>query len=66
MVWKDILIGGTGLSLGSSVVGALPASAAKTGVQTGLGTMGSFYPVMGTLGGATMVNKQLKNLKKSL
>ena len=64
MVWQDILIGGTGLSLGSSIIGKLPASAAQTGVQGGLASAGSFFPVMGTIGGAGMAMKQLKGLKE--
>ena len=62
MVWGDLLIGGAGLSVGSSVIERLPASAAKTGVQSGLGAAGSFMPVMGTIGGAGMAVKQLKNI----
>jgi len=62
MVWGDLLIGGAGLSLGASVIERLPASAAKTGVQGGLASAGSFFPVMGTIGGASMVVKQLKQI----
>ena len=64
MVWQDIIIGGAGLSLGSSVIGKLPASAAQTGVQGGLASAGSFFPVMGTIGGASMAMKGLKNLRE--
>ena len=64
MVWQDILFGGTGLSLGSSIIGKLPASAAQTGVQGGLASAGSFFPVMGTIGGAGLAMKQLKNLRE--
>jgi len=64
MVWQDIIIGGAGLSLGSSVIGKLPASAAQTGVQSGLASAGSFFPVMGTIGGAGLAMKQLKNLRE--
>ena len=64
MVWQDLLIGGAGLSLGASVIEKLPASAAKTGVQGGLASAGSFFPVMGTIGGAGLAMKQLKNLRE--
>jgi len=64
MVWQGLVTGGAGLSLGSSVIGALPASAAQTHVQSGLGTAGSFFPVMGTIGGAGMAMKQIKNLRE--
>ena len=61
---EDLIVGGVGLSVGSTIVGTLPASAAQAGVQAGLGTAGSFFPVMGTIGGAGMAMKQLKKLKK--
>jgi len=64
MVWQDLLIGGAGLSLGASVIEKLPASAAKTGVQGGLASAGSFFPVMGTIGGASLTMKQLKGLQE--
>ena len=63
-IYEDIVIGGFGLSLGATAIGALPASAAQTGVMSGLGTVGSFFPMMGTIGGASIVMKQLKNLKE--
>ncbi len=62
---KDLVVGGTILSLGAGVIGKLPASAASTGVQAGLGTAGSFFPTMATIGAAGIVTKQLKSLKKS-
>ena len=64
MVIQGLVIGGAGLSVGSSAIGALPASAAQTNVQSGLASAGSFFPVMGTIGGAGMAMKQLKNLKE--
>lgn len=64
MVIQGLIIGGAGLSLGSSVIGALPASAAQTGIQGGLASVGSFFPVMGTIGGAGLAMKQLKNLRE--
>ena len=62
MVWGKLIIGGAGLSMGASVIERLPASAAKTGVQGGLGAAGSMFPVMGTIGGASMVVKKLKEI----
>ncbi len=62
---KDLVGGGMMLGLGAGVVESLPASAAKTGVQAGLGTAGSFFPTMATIGAAGIVTKQLKSLKKS-
>ena len=64
MIYEDILIGGAGLSLGATVIGALPASGAQAGVMSGLGTAGSFFPVMGTIGGASLAMKGLKNLRE--
>ena len=64
MVYGSIIGGGAGLSLGSSVIDKLPASAAKTGVQGGLSSTGSFFPVMGTIGGAGLAMKQLKSLRE--
>jgi len=64
MVIQGLITGGAGLSLGSSVIGKLPASAAQSGVQGGLASAGSFFPVMGTVGGAGMAMKQLKGLKE--
>jgi len=63
MVWRNIIIGGAGLSLGSSLIEGLPSSAAKTNVQSGLASAGSFFPVMGTIGGAGLAMNQLKNLR---
>jgi len=63
MIWKDMIIGGTVLSLGSSAIGRLPTSGAQEGVQSGLSAAGGFFPMMGTIGGASMVMNQLKNLK---
>ena len=64
MIYEDILIGGAGLSLGATAIGSLPASAAQTHVMSGLGTAGSFFPVMGTIGGAGLTMKQLKGLRE--
>ena len=64
MVIQGLIAGGAGLSLGSSIIDKLPASAAKTGVQGGLASAGSFLPVMGTIGGVGLAMKQLKNLKE--
>jgi len=64
MIWKGLLIGGAGLSVGASVVDKLPASAASAGVSEGLASVGTFFPLMGTLGGATLVTKQLNDLRR--
>lgn len=60
---KDLIGGGATLSLGAGVIGKLPASAAQTGVQQGLGTAGKFFKSIATVGAAGIVMKQLKNLK---
>lgn len=60
---QNLIVGGMGLSLGSTAIGALPASAAQTGVQQGLGTAGGFFPVMANIHMAGFVTKQLKSLK---
>ena len=62
---KDLFTGGMGLSLGAGVVEKLPASAAKTGVQQGLGTAGGFFPTIATVGAAGIVVKQLRKIKKT-
>jgi len=64
MIWKGILIGGVGLSAGAAVVGRLPASAASAGVEGGLASAGTFFPLAGTLGGASMVINQLNQLRR--
>ncbi len=63
MVWGKLIIGGVGLSVGAGVVEKLPANATTAGVKSGLASAGSFLPVMGTLGGASMAVKQVKKLK---
>jgi len=62
---EDLISGGTTLSIGATAVSALPASAAQAGVTGGLGAAGSFFPVMGAIGGASMAMKQVRNLKNS-
>jgi len=59
----NLIVGGASLSIGSSTIEALPASAAKSHVQAGLVTGSKFFPVMGTIGGAGLTLKQLKKLK---
>jgi len=61
---KDIVVGGTGLSLGASVVGALPSSAAQVGVSKGLGTAGGFFVPIAQVGIAGGLVKQLKKLRR--
>lgn len=63
-VHEGLVVGGVGLSLGSSAVGALPASAAQTGVQGGLATAGSFFKPMATIGAAGIVMRQLKGIPR--
>ena len=63
-VHEELIAGGFGLSLGSSVVGALPASAAQAGVQEGLGAAGGFFKPIATIGAAGIVMKQLKGIPK--
>ena len=60
----DLIGGGTGLAIGASAIGALPASGAQAGVQAGLTTAGSFFPTMATIGAAGIVTKQMRNLKE--
>ena len=62
---KELIVGGAMLSLGAGVIEKLPASAAKTGVQSGLGTAGGFFPIIATIGAAGIVTKQLRELKKT-
>ena len=61
---EDLIVGGIGLSVGAGVVEGLPVSAAKTGVQKGLGTAGGFLPVMATIGIAGGLVKQLKEMPR--
>ncbi len=56
--------GGAGLSVGAGAIGKLPASAAKTGVLSGLETAGKFMPVMGTIGAAGLTMKQVRKLQQ--
>ena len=62
--YEQLLEGGLGFSLGASIISKLPTSVAKTGVEGGLARAGSFFPVMGTIGGASMALKQLKNIPR--
>jgi len=59
----DLIGGGTGLAMGAGVVEKLPASGAKTGVQAGLSTAGSFFSPMVNIHAAGIVTKQMKTLK---
>ena len=61
-VAKDIILGGATLSLGATAVGALPHSAAQTHVLSGMGTAGSFFPTMATVGIAGGLVNQVKQL----
>ena len=61
---QDIVVSGAGLSLGATAVGALPASAAQAGVLGGMGTVGTFFKPMATVGAAGIVVKQLKGIPR--
>jgi len=60
---KKLIKGGLVFSTGASVIESLPASAAKTNVSAGLAAGSSFFPVIGTIGGAGLTLKQIKKLK---
>lgn len=57
--------GGAGLSIGAGAIDKLPASAAKTGVLSGLETAGKFMPTMATVGAAGLTMKQVRKLRDS-
>lgn len=66
---KNSFLGGylkttVGLSVGASVVGALPASNVTPYVNQGFQTFGSFLPTIGTLGGAGLTMRELNYLRK--
>ena len=61
---EDLIVSGVGLSLGAGIVEKLPSSAAKTGVSKGLGTAGSFYPTMATVGITGGIVRQLKGIRR--
>lgn len=63
-IHEDLIIGGAGLSLGATAISSLPASTAQAGVLSGLGSVGDFFPIMGTIGGASLTMNQLKNLRR--
>ena len=60
----DYTKGALGFSLGSQIL-SQPALGAigQTGAQ-GLAAGAAFFPVIGTIGGATMVGRQLKKLRR--
>ena len=58
----DLISSGFILGLGSSAIEKLPNSTAKTGVLSGVGTMGSYYPTMANLHVTGFMLSQLKNL----
>lgn len=64
MIWKGILIGGVGLSAGATVIEKLPASAVSADVSSGLAEVGTFFPLAGTIGGASLTLKQLNKLRR--
>ena len=61
---EDLIAGSFGLSIGSTIVGKLPASAASVGVQQGLGVAGGFFGPMVNVYMGGKVIKQLKGVKK--
>lgn len=61
-IWQPIVIGGLGLSLGSTVVGRLPANAATAGIQKGFGAAAGALPIMVNVGMAGYMVNQLKGL----
>ncbi len=63
-IYEDLILGGAGLSLGATAIISLPASGAQVGVLSGLGAAGSFFRPMGTIGGASIVVKQLKGMRR--
>ncbi len=63
-VEEDLIMGGMGLSVGATAISALPASAAQTGVLSGMGVVGGFFRPMATIGAAGIVTKQLKQLRR--
>jgi hypothetical protein len=63
---RDVgLFGGTVLttSIGSDILGRLPASQVTQSGQQGLANLGSFFPVQGSLLGAQMTLSQLRRLQ---
>jgi hypothetical protein len=61
-VWKPVIIGAVGLSVGSSVVNKLPANAATAGIQKGFGAAAGALPIMVNVGMAGYMVNQLKGL----
>lgn len=60
-----MIMGGIALGAGAGVIEKLPASAAKEGVLSGLGTAGGFFKPIATIGAAGLTMKQLKKLRES-
>jgi len=63
---KDFTLGGTGIILGSSLVGKLPNTPATAGVQKGFTTSAKFLPTIATVGALGSVGKRLSSLEKQL
>ena len=61
---RDLIGGGFGFSVGSSVISKLPASAAQANVQAGISSASGFFPLLGTLKGSEITFRQLKKLRK--
>jgi len=60
MGYRGLIKQGVGLSIGASVIDAMPANAAKAGAQQGIQAYSSFLPAQGAILGGQMVLKQLK------
>lgn len=58
---RDLITGGTGLSLGSTIIDKLPASQAQTNVQSGIAQAGSYYSPMVNI---SMGGRIISDLKK--
>lgn len=59
----EMVIGGTGLTLGSSMVDKMPDVPSKANLQSGFTTFSGFMPTFGAIGGAGITLKQLKKIK---
>jgi hypothetical protein len=63
---KDILVGGTGLTLGSGFIARLPSVPGTPGVQRGFSTASGFFPVVATAGVLKITTNKLKKLDLKL
>jgi len=63
---KGLVIGGTGLTLGSSMIGSLPSTPATSGIQSGFTTFAGFTPTFATIGATGITLKQMRKLEKQV